>query len=154
MNAVSHTGNAECFRCGHPRTEAAYECQQCHAELWCPWDAACYLNPLTRISLGQSPAWRDGGTVFVGIGLFLLVAGLFLQIRHAVEGYRDPAILGMLFIGFYALYEIRNFFHGHATTIDNMVHEPRPQNTWWRAVGLLGDGVLLAIAINYMFDLP
>lgn len=135
-----------CFRCGHSRDDWTRKCGNCHTEFWCQWDPDSYKGRLTRISLGQDPAFRRFAAVAVTLGAVALIYGLVLQVYYAAENSRDVAPLFALFIGGFALYEVWAFFHGRATMVDYVIHEPRPENTWWRSAGLLGNVVFFAIA--------
>ena len=142
-----------CFRCGHPREELTRRCSNCHTEFWCRWNQSWYQGRLTRVSLGQDPAVRKLAAILVGAGSVFLAYGVVLQVYYANPGKRDVTPLLALFVGAWALFEVWAFFSGKATIIDHMVHEPRPENTWWRSLGLLGDLLFFGVACSMLYRL-
>lgn len=83
----------------------------------------------------------------------VLLCGLALKVSYAEAGSEDITPLVAIFVGGYAIYEVWAYFHGRATSVDHMIHEPRPENTFWRTVGLGGDLALFAIACFMLYDL-
>lgn len=129
------------------------KCSNCHTEFWCRWNESWYQGRLTRVSLGQDPAFRKLAAGFVIAGVVALCYGLVLQVYYADPGDRNVTPLLGLFIGAWALYEVWAFFSGKATMIDHFVHEPRPENTRWRSAGLLGDILFFGIACSMLYRL-
>jgi CDP-diglyceride synthetase len=93
------------------------------------------------------------GTVAAITAAALLCYGLVLQVFYAPVGSRDHMPLLALFIGAFGTYEIWAYFHGRATSVDHMIHEPRPENTLWRTLGLVGDLFFIYIALAMLYDL-
>ena len=142
-----------CDRCGHPRDEWTRQCKYCHTEFWCRWNADWYKGRLTRISIGQDIHGRKFGVLFALVATVLLVYGVALKVYYAEAESQDIGPLLAIFIGGYATYEVWAYFCGRATSVDHMIHEPRPENTLWRTVGLAGDLALFAFACVMLYDL-
>lgn len=142
-----------CDRCGHSRAELTRKCKNCHTEFWCQWSADWYKGRLTRVSIGQDELGRKFGLLFAIVGAVVLLYGLALQIFYAEAESKDIAPLFGLLIGGYATYEVWAYFHGRATSVDHVTHEPRPENTVWRTLGLAGDLAFFALACFMLYDL-
>ena len=142
-----------CDRCGHPRDEGTRQCRNCHTEFWCRWNADWYKGRLTKVSIGQDVLGRKFGALFAIMATVILVYGVALKVFYAEAESQDIGPLLAILIGGYATYEVWAYFHGHATAVDHMIHEPRPENTLWRTVGLAGDLAVFAFACVMLYDL-
>ncbi len=142
-----------CDRCGHSRDEWTRQCGNCHTEFWCRWNEDWYKGRLTRISIGQDALGRKIGVVFAIMATVVLAYGVALKAYYAEPGSQDIGPLLAILIGGYATYEIWAYFSGRATMVDNVIHEPRPENTLWRTAGLAGDLAVLAFACVMLYDL-
>lgn len=152
LGVTVEVSSDRCFRCGHARGEWTEKCSNCHTEFLCNWDPDWYQGRLTRISIGQDEAGRAFGNCAAFIATVLLLYGLVLQVFYAPTGSRDAMPLLALFMGGFATYEVWGYFNGRATCIDHMHHEPRPENTTLRTLGLVGDAFILCIALAMLYD--
>ena len=143
---------ARCQRCGHERVESARRCGNCKTEFWCDWDPSWYRGRLTTVATGKDPSGRRFGRVFAWVTGALLLYGLILQGYYADQiGKNHPWPLGLSF-GAFSVYEVWAYFNGRRTSIDGYTHDPTPQNTVARTVGLIADLCLCAFALWILYD--
>jgi hypothetical protein len=128
-------------------------CNNCRTEFWCEWNPDWYVGRLTLVSLGQDALYRRYSVIAVVLGAAALAYGLVLQVYYAASDSRDMGPLFAVMLGGFCLYEVWAFFHGRETHIDRYFHEARPNNTFWRTVGLFGDLVLLAVSLWVLYDI-
>ncbi len=142
-----------CYKCRHPRYESDRQCTKCGTDFWCRWDPALYKGRLTRISLGQDSTGRTAGNYFAIGTVLLLTYGLVVRMYYAHPAPPGLQAVLALFIGLFGAYEVWAYFHGRATSIDHITHEPRLENTVWRSVGLIGDIFFVGFALHLLYDL-
>lgn len=101
-------------------------------------------------SMGRSEAARKIGVAFVAINAVLIA----LQLTGLVMA-DDPSIETPSLVAFSALpfctYEVWAFTHGKATFIDAHRLEPIAERTSIRTIGLLGDLLVWALLVWYLF---
>ena len=141
-----------CHECGKSRSESTRQCKNCHTEFWCPWNPDWYKGRLTRVSIGKDKLGRQIGILFAVVGTLVLLYGAFLQVQYASAESEDTGALFGVLIGAFATYEVWAYFHGRQTSIDSFSHEPRPDKTLWRTVGLVGDFAYFGIACAILYD--
>ena len=83
----------------------------------------------------------------------LLIFGLIVRMFYAHPAPPGFQTLVMLLIGSFGTYEVWAYCHGRTTSIDHMTHEPRPENTIWRTLGLLGDLFFVGVSLPFLYSL-
>lgn len=110
-------------------------------------------GPLDCGFAGQDALCRQYSVIAVVLGAAALAYGLVLQVYYAPSDSRDLGPLFAVMLGARCLYEVWAFFHGRATHIDRYFHGARPNNTFWRTIGLFGDVVLFAVSLWLLYDI-
>jgi hypothetical protein len=136
-----------CFCCGHLYRESECACRNCGTQFWCEWQVDWYKSRLTKISMGQDPYARKISNAFAVTSAAILITVASTSYLLAGQNRSLLHVFIGLAIGGWSVIEVRAYCHGLTTTIEHCTHGAKPENTYWRTLGLFFDLVTLIGAL-------
>ena len=141
-----------CHHCTAENAPSAYACHRCgYSFIDAPLDESNgERRILAMASMGRSEAARKIGVAFVAINAVLIALQLAGFVTADGPSIETPRLVALSVLPF-CTYEVWAFTHGKATFIDTRRLEPVAKRTSIRTIGLLGDLLVWALLIWYLF---